>query len=195
MRFVWTLAVVAVLTTGCASNTRVTLLPPPGSKTSSAVVVTAKQGSTVLSRPYDSAEVRTGAVEEKQLNAQAVQQRYQRLLSAQPAAPNRFVLYFPSGTAELTPELNAQLSTILQDAVKRPGGEIIVTGHTDRVGSVESNDALSLRRARAVRDLIVQMGFDPKLVQAVGRGEREPLVPTDDEVAEPQNRRVEIVVR
>ena len=194
MRFIGALAVVALLA-GCASATRVVLLPPPGDKTSSAVVVTAGQDSAVLSRPYDSAQVRADAVKEKQLDAQTVGQRYQRLLSAQPAEPNRFILYFPSGTAELTPELNAQLSAILQDAIKRPGGEIIVTGHTDRVGSLESNDALSLRRAQAVRNLIVQMGFDPKLVQAVGRGEREPLVPTDDEVAEPKNRRVEIVVR
>ena len=74
-------------------------------------------------------------------------------------------------------------------------GEIVVVGHTDRVGTVESNDALSLQRAQAVRQLFIDRGFDPARVDAVGRGEREPLVPTDDELDEPRNRRTEIVVR
>ncbi len=68
-------------------------------------------------------------------------------------------------------------------------------GHTDRVGTLEANDALSLRRAEAVRALIIERGFEAARVRAVGRGERQPLVATDDEVDEPRNRRVEIVVR
>jgi outer membrane protein OmpA-like peptidoglycan-associated protein len=70
-----------------------------------------------------------------------------------------------------------------------------VTGHTDRVGTVESNDALSLRRARLIRDRLLSVGVAAERVEAVGRGEREPLVPTADEVPEPKNRRVEIRVR
>jgi len=190
------LAGVAVSVTGCAVATRVTLLPPPADRASSAVVIAAKQGNTVLSHPYDSAEVSiNNTVAQEHLDASAVKQHYQRLLSVQPGPPQQFILYFPSGTADLPPELNAELADILSIAAHRPGGEIIVIGHTDRVGSLESNDALSLRRAQAVRDLIIQRGFDPKMIQAVGRGERELLVPTDDEVAEPKNRRVEILVR
>ena len=70
-----------------------------------------------------------------------------------------------------------------------------IIGHTDRVGSVESNDTLSLQRAQAVRQLVIDRGFDPNRVEAVGRGEREPVVQTADEVEEPKNRRAEIVVR
>jgi OmpA-OmpF porin, OOP family len=46
-----------------------------------------------------------------------------------------------------------------------------------------------------VRAVLIERGFKAELVEAVGRGEREPLVPTDDEVAEPRNRRAEILVR
>ena len=74
-------------------------------------------------------------------------------------------------------------------------GEIIVTGHTDSVGTVESNDQLSLQRASALRDLLVQRGFDRARVDAVGRGERQPVVPTSDSTAEPRNRRAEITIR
>ena len=74
-------------------------------------------------------------------------------------------------------------------------GFLAVIGHTDRVGSVQSNDALSLQRARAVRESIIADGFDPNRITAAGRGERDPAVPTDDEVAEPRNRRTEVIVR
>ena len=77
----------------------------------------------------------------------------------------------------------------------RPGGEIVVTGHTDRQGSVEFNDRLALERAQAIRGLFIARGFPPDRIDAVGRGEREPVVPTDDGVSEPRNRRAEIVVR
>jgi len=76
-----------------------------------------------------------------------------------------------------------------------PAAEVVVTGHTDRVGSVEANDRLSLARAEAVRDLLVAAGVARSAVTAVGRGEREPAVPTADEVAEARNRRVEIKIR
>jgi outer membrane protein OmpA-like peptidoglycan-associated protein len=43
--------------------------------------------------------------------------------------------------------------------------------------------------------MLIERGLDAALVRAVGRGEREPLVPTADEVGETRNRRVEITVR
>jgi outer membrane protein OmpA-like peptidoglycan-associated protein len=58
-----------------------------------------------------------------------------------------------------------------------------------------ANDALSLKRAKVVSQLLVDKGAVAARVEAVGRGKRELLVPTADEVDEPQNRRVEIVVR
>jgi outer membrane protein OmpA-like peptidoglycan-associated protein len=78
---------------------------------------------------------------------------------------------------------------------RRPAPEIAVIGHTDRVGSVQSNDALSLRRAQRIRDDMGKLGVPVDQIQVAGRGEREPLVATEDEVAEPRNRRVEISVR
>ncbi len=68
-------------------------------------------------------------------------------------------------------------------------------GHTDRVGTVPYNDALSLRRADRVRNDLVQLGIPSDRITVAGRGEREPIVATEDEVPEPRNRRVEITVR
>jgi OOP family OmpA-OmpF porin len=124
-----------------------------------------------------------------------VQKRYPALLAVMPPPAERFTLNFITGGAELTPESTAALADVLARAIARAGGELVVIGHTDRVGTLEANDALSLRRAEAVRALIIERGFHAARVRAVGRGERQPLVATDDEVDEPRNRRVEIVVR
>ena len=48
---------------------------------------------------------------------------------------------------------------------------------------------------RRLRGQLVQLGIPAEQIRAAGRGERAPLVPTEDEVAEPRNRRVEITVR
>ena len=66
---------------------------------------------------------------------------------------------------------------------------------TDRTGELTYNDALSLQRAEAVREKLIAEGGDPARITATGRGEREPLVPTDDEVPEAKNRRAELSVR
>ena len=68
-------------------------------------------------------------------------------------------------------------------------------GHTDRVGSVEDNDRLSIQRAESVRDQLVKAGIAASMISIAGRGEREPAQATADGVAEPANRRVEISVR
>ena len=100
----------------------------------------------------------------------------------------------PGGTT-LTPESQAALPSILDDVTKRRGADMVVTGHTDTTGALLANDELSLKRAQAVTQLLVSAGAPDNRTEAVGRGKRELLVKTADEVDEPQNRRVEIVVR
>lgn len=101
----------------------------------------------------------------------------------------------PKGKDDLTPESERVIRQIFAEIGRRPAPEIAVIGHTDRAGSVDFNDALSLRRAQRIRDDMVKLGVPADQIQVAGRGEREPLVATEDEVAEPRNRRVEISVR
>lgn len=82
------------------------------------------------------------------------------------------------------------------DAYRSKGGaQLTATGHTDTTGPENYNLALSLRRANAVRDQLIQDGVKPEDISVVGRGKAQPLVPTGDNVRERQNRRVEIVFR
>lgn len=179
---------------GCAPATRVTLLPQEGQQ--GAVEVRTRNSSTVLRTPYSTAVVGPRqTVETEQMTAEQVDRRYQQLLSAQPAPEQKLTLYFETGGSQLTGESLNQLADVLSRAMARPGGEIIVTGHTDSVGPVPANDQLSLERAAAIREMLVQRGFDGTRVDAVGRGEREPIVPTPDNTPEPRNRRAEITIR
>ena len=72
---------------------------------------------------------------------------------------------------------------------------IAVTGHTDTSGAPAYNMALSLRRANAVKDALVREGIPASVIAVTGRGETQLLVQTGDNVKEPQNRRVEIVLQ
>ena len=185
----------AMLLSACAPATRVTLLPQAGG-VPSAVVVSTGQGAQVLAQPYAVAEVsRSGSIGLATTTADAVRKRHPQLLALQPPAPQRFVLQFEPGSALLTPASQAQLLEVIARAQARAGGEMVITGHTDRQGSLDANDRLSLERAQAVHALLIERGFAAERIDAVGRGEREPLVPTEDEVVEPRNRRADVLVR
>lgn len=69
-----------------------------------------------------------------------------------------------------------------------------VVGHTDLSGSNAYNDELSMRRAEAIADLMVRLGIETNQITIRAEGETNPLLPTDDGVRSPQNRRVEVTV-
>ena len=160
------------------------------------MVVTPRQGSPVtLDQGNASATVRGGEAAPAKLTAAEIKEMYKEALDAQPMAPTRFVLYFVEGGDVLTPESQRELENVFAEIKKRPAPDLIVVGHTDRVGSVTDNDRLALRRAETVRAQLIAQGFLAENISASGRGEREPLVATADEVAEARNRRVEMLVR
>jgi len=105
---------------------------------------------------------------------------------------------FATGSAELTPEAQAQLESLGKVLASRNGklnpGEIVIEGHTDARGSAELNKRLSEQRAQSVaRHLVSVHGVDAKAVRAVGRGKDDlkDAARPDAEV----NRRVELVRR
>ncbi len=172
----------------------VLLLPGPDGRVG-ALSVTAAGGEILLSEPYSGVDVHGGTPRRLTSSARMVRDTYGRLLDLQPARPRIYVVHFETGTTVLTPESRSKLPMIREQLASLPAPEAIVIGHTDRVGSPEANDRLSLRRAEAGREQLIQAGVSPAAISVVGRGEREPLVFTEDGVAEPRNRRVEIKLR
>ena len=85
--------------------------------------------------------------------------------------------------------------SVFTEIARRPVPDVLVIGHTDKVGTDAYNDNLSRQRAEVVRKALADRGVAAENIVLVGRGKREPMVPTADGVAEPRNRRVEILVR
>jgi hypothetical protein len=108
--------------------------------------------------------------------------------------PGRFLVYFDTAQARLGAGAAQVVATAAQEYQRTGAAQIEVSGHTDTVGSAESNLALSQRRAQAVADELIRLGVPATEIVTVGRGEEDLLVPTADGVNEPRNRRVEIVV-
>ena len=160
--------------------------PSDGSKPAAPFTLDAKNpvamrdGEVTRAAPTDAAELRN---------------KFKSALSAQPLPATRFTLYFTEGSNTLTTESQADVTAILNEIKQRPAPDLVVIGHTDRVGSLSDNDKLSTKRAESIRQQLIARGIDAESIQASGRGEREPLVMTPDEIAEPRNRRVEILVR
>ena len=126
----------------------------------------------------------------------AVLPMFHDAIAALPPRPVSFLLYFITGTDTLTDASKLELARMLEELRRRGVADIVVIGHTDRVGNAQANDELSLARAERMKAEFVAQGIAPaERIRAAGRGEREPLVPTENEVDEPLNRRVEINVR
>ncbi len=189
---------------GCASAPKrppapsdvVVLLPDEQGKTG-AVIVSGAGGQQVLSKPWEAVNVPAGGPpgEPYTLSDNAVRAAVAPAIEALPPAPLRFTLYFQNNTSELMPESLARIRAMTRAIRERAPVEIAVDGHTDSVGSREHNEALSLKRARAVASLLAAEGLDPSLFDVVAHGKEDLLVPTGDGVPEPRNRRVEVTVR
>ena len=175
-----------------APKETVVVLPSPDGHTGTVVV---QRGETrqVLDQPYATSRSDDGKVE--QLSAAEVKQTFGNTLQALPARPTTFVLYFITGTDELTPESKAELQNVLAALKDRPLPDVQVIGHTDTVGELLVNDRLSAQRAETVKGFLVQIGIPAERISTAGRGERELLIRTPDETDELRNRRVEINVR
>lgn len=197
------LAVAVVLAAGCASQPPAQVTPalfvvvPSSDGHVGKIVVTRDGGQPqVIDRAYDARRVGSdGSMTAVTLSESEVRAAFGPTLDALPGKPATFLLYFLEGKDELTPDSRAELDRVFEELKRRPLPDIVVIGHTDTVGNDAFNDRLSLARAQRTRDMMVAMGIPPERVEAAGRGKRELLVPTPENVAEPRNRRVEINVR
>ena len=196
------LACAALVLGGCATPPdlptpydRVVVLPDPDGRVGQ-VTVTRNNTTAELADAYASVRVdEQGRVEQAAADPDAVRRDFASTLDALPPRPVIHTVYFVRDSDELTPESSAQGQAILAEIARRPVADIVIIGHTDRVGELEYNDQLSLRRAAAVRSQLIALGGDPARISIAGRGEREPVIETADEVPEPRNRRAQLDVR
>ena len=189
--------VLALLIAGCSSAKTFVVLLPEESGGASAVTIEEGTRVTVLDSPLTAATVDArGNIGKAVVTPEEVQQTFGAALAAQPPRSVTFILYFSTGSTEVAAESQPVLEALFAEVAKRQAVEVQVTGHTDRAGTdTLADDRLSLERAQAVRGMLIQRGLKASFIRAVGRGQREPLVPTPVGQPEPKNRRVEVIVR
>ncbi len=106
----------------------------------------------------------------------------------------RWVVYFDFDKAGLTNSAKTKIAEAAAYAKQVGEAKLLVIGHTDRSGADSYNDKLSAKRADQATLAIMDLGIDPNKIQWRSLGETQPAMPTSDGMAEPANRRVEIVV-
>jgi outer membrane protein OmpA-like peptidoglycan-associated protein len=112
------------------------------------------------------------------------------------AAPARsYLVFFDWDKATLTDRARQIVADAAAASARIATTRIETNGYTDTSGTPVYNQALSMRRAQAVAAELVKDGVPRGIISIQGFGETHPLVPTAAGVREPQNRRVEIVIR
>ncbi len=162
------------------------------------ITVTTRGGTSELTAPNTFVEV--SGSEKRPSGPKAIDQARIDLLFADsrkalPPAALSFILYFSLDSKELTAESKAHVAEILSSVKQREFYEISIIGHTDTTGSDEYNMGLSSARARTVSDALLSQGIRPDRIELRYHGKRDLLIPTGDNVSEPRNRRVEVVVK
>jgi len=110
------------------------------------------------------------------------------------AEPRQFMVFFDFDKSDITDEARKIIEQAATSAKRLGVARIDLTGHTDLAGPAAYNMALSIRRAEAVKKVLIGLGFTADEIAVVGKGKTDPLVPTADGVREPKNRRVVIVL-
>lgn len=108
------------------------------------------------------------------------------------AEDSMYLVFFDFDKYNINDGAASVLDAVAAEVRKRGVNSIQVVGHTDSSGSQSYNEKLAMRRANAVRDGLAQRGLDVAVMSVDGRGERELLVKTTDNVREPANRRAQI---
>ena len=110
-------------------------------------------------------------------------------------AARTYLVFFDWDRADLTDRARQIIAEAAQATTRVAVTRIEVSGHTDSSGTARYNQGLSVRRAQNVASELVRLGVPRQSITVQGFGESRPLVQTADGVREPQNRRVEIVLR
>jgi outer membrane protein OmpA-like peptidoglycan-associated protein len=176
------------------------LLPEPDGKAGSIRIANAG-GYQVLDKPGDTTRVEdfnNPPIAPQPLDEKGIANIFGDALSAQPDSTARFqsfTLWFKSDKTQLTDVSKKMLPEVLRVIHIRKATEIHIAGYTDRLGTEQHNLKLSSRRANFVRDFLISKGIQSSALFVSFWGESRPLVYTGDEVAEPLNRRVEVMIR
>jgi len=185
------------LLAGCSCNKTTVVLLPDHNNHVGKVELSNAHGTTLIDQAGYGVTLREQDAPRKAvaIDKKEIQDHFGSVLAIEPELPAKFILHFKNGSDILTKDSLAQIPDIVAEIKKRSSKDISVSGHCDRVGNEKANIALSLKRAQRVLHLLLDQGIESRFIHTSSHGEGNPLIPTADNVPEPRNRRVEVIIR
>ena len=113
---------------------------------------------------------------------------------AAPTTQPNYEVYFALGSDRLDSDASAVIAQAAAAFHNTHSSSLAVVGHADRTGTAAANLSLSERRAQNVAAALMRAGIPGNAIFVSARGEDRPVVPTPDNVPEPRNRRVTVVL-
>lgn len=133
----------------------------------------------------------------QELSGSAIGQHSEYWMEPVPVVKRTFILknmFFATNKTDILPQSETDLQTLYEFLSENPNARIRIVGHTDSVGSDESNMRLSQGRSASVKNEMVKRGIDANRIETDGKGESEPIDTNDTEEGRQNNRRVEVQV-
>ncbi len=192
----WSAFILALPFLTSQPETKVILLD--NSSTHNAIDVSTNAGKVTIDQPYYSTTLRDSKQEPKRIekvDPAVIAEKYGDVLNALPSKPHSFLFYFEAGTSEISQASKEQSDEVIRILSLYAPASIEIIGHSDREGDAQKNYELALERAHVVESFLRDKKVDLDRVNVISHGENDPIVPTEDGVSEPQNRRVEVFVR
>jgi len=199
MKGKWLIIIASLLLlVGCGAKENFVVLSPANDGTVGALKIATDKGSEILNEDGKAIFVgdrNSPPSAQAPIKKEITDLTFQDALRVHPLMPESFLLYFQFNSNDLTEESKSLIASILEAIKKRQSKDISVIGHTDRTGSDDYNRKLSLERAQLVYDILHAEKVATEDMTIIYHGEGNPLVPTADNIPEPRNRRVEVMVR
>ena len=194
---VWGGLIALMILTACGPKSMVVLVPDPDGSVGR-ITVSNAAGSVEIDQANQATVVhgdRKAPASPTALDPDEIEATFAAVLSNPPPPPVHFIFYFQSDAVDLQMRSRRLLPEIVSMITRRMPTRVSVVGHSDTQGDTVYNLELSLRRAKAVKQLLVEQGIEERFIDVSSHGEENPLVKTGDNVANARNRRVEVIVR
>lgn len=191
----------AIFFVGCSPTKSVVVLLPDAEGRVGDLRVRSSKGEIELDKAYQSIAFNPQSKSGPSafsMQKQEFVSRFGDALAAEPEMPSRidfFTLYYQTDSVELTPDSDRSMYAVIASLKQADVLGLYVVGHADRLGSKRYNRKLSQKRAVTMKNLLVAGGVPSDRIRVSFLGETDPQIETDDEVQEPLNRRVRIVVK
>ena len=189
------ITIISLLFISCSKTTVVLL---DSGKVGSSITVSTQKATTKIDKVgafVDLKDKDEAPSKVKEMSKEELSKRFGDVLKAAPQKAISYLLFFETGSKNLTEESKEVLEKALKTIKQRSPCIVDIIGHTDTTGSSTLNQKVSLKRAQYIKSIIEKRGIKAIALNAKGYGEEDLQVKTPDNTANAKNRNVEIFIK